>query len=69
MAYAWFPEIENCYQVRKSFPVVATPLTSTIQHFEKNPFRLIKEIMQTSEIPTDTVVVVVPAQLGIQLSK
>ncbi len=69
VAYTRSPEFENFYKFSKSFPVVAAPLTPTIKRFEKNPFRLIKEIMQTVKVPSDTVVVIIPAQLGIQLSK
>ena len=69
MADTWFPKIEHPHQFRKTFPVVAAPLTTAIERFEKNPLRMMKEVLQTVEIPSDTVVVVIPAQLGIQLSK
>ena len=46
---------------------LATPLTATIERFEKDPFHLMQEVAQTGVVPSDTVVVVVPTQLGIQL--
>ena len=69
MAYAWSLEVENLYQLRKTFPVVAASLTATIERFEKDPLHLMQEVAQTGVVTPNTVVVVVPAQLGIQLRK
>ena len=67
MVDAWFPEFENLYQLRKSFPVVAAPLTAAVQRFEQDPLYLIEVVLQALRVPSDTVVLVVSAQLGIEL--
>jgi hypothetical protein len=67
VAYAWPAKLEDLDEFGKPFPVVATPLTATIKRFEKNPRNVIIKVIQTFVVPPDTVVVVIPAQLGIQL--
>ena len=67
MADAWFMEFENSYQLRKSFPVVAAPLTAAVQHFVKYPRHVITVVLQAFVVPSDAVVLVVSAQFGIEL--
>ncbi len=40
-------EIEDFDQFGESFPVVAAPLTTAVQYFEKYPLELMKVVLQT----------------------
>jgi hypothetical protein len=65
VANAWFLEFEHLYKLSKSFPVVATPLTPTIQRFQKNQLPLVKEVIQTLVVPSNVIAFIRRAVHGV----
>ena len=65
----WFHADTHLDEFSISRPIKATSMATTIEFLEKDSLRLIEEIGQAGEISSNTVIVVVSAQLGIQLRK
>ena len=62
VANAWFSEVKDFYQFRKSFSVVTAPLTTAAQYFEQNPLHMMKVILQAVIVPSDSVVFIISTE-------
>lgn len=65
----WSFELEDLDQIREALPVVAAPLAAAVQLAEKPPGDLIVEVIQPLVVAADTVVMVMPAQLRVEVGE
>lgn len=62
-------ELEDPDQLREALPVIAPSLAAAVQLAEQHPGELIVEVIQALVVAADTVVVVMPAQLRVEVGE
>ena len=69
VADVWSFELEDPDQLREALPVIAPSLAAAVQLAEQHTGDLIIEVIQALGVAADTIVVVVPAQLRVEVGE